>query len=159
MSKTNTAAADRDAEEWVARNGIDALGKLNRAPPDAPQPIASLDAERPLALEGLVGAPPMTTGLDAERPVHLESPVGLEGLGMFVVNEPDSAWEQLAPAKVAAELHGASLPSNGPRPKPEMKALHGVYLFRTREGGQGLLKIEGSTSHPAGVKIRYKLLQ
>ncbi|MFO1488587.1 MAG: protein kinase [Verrucomicrobiota bacterium] len=34
-----------------------------------------------------------------------------------------------------------------------------TYLFKTREGGKGLLQITGFTENPRGVKIRYKLVQ
>jgi len=34
-----------------------------------------------------------------------------------------------------------------------------TWLFRTREGGRGLLKILGQSHDPLGVKIRYKLVQ
>jgi hypothetical protein len=33
------------------------------------------------------------------------------------------------------------------------------YSFRTREGGEGMLQIIGSTDNPSGVKLRYKLVQ
>ncbi len=34
-----------------------------------------------------------------------------------------------------------------------------TYLFKTREGGKGLLQITGFTENPRGVKLRYKLVQ
>ena len=34
-----------------------------------------------------------------------------------------------------------------------------TYLFRTREGGRGMLQILGNSTNPAGVNIRYKLAQ
>jgi uncharacterized protein involved in exopolysaccharide biosynthesis len=34
-----------------------------------------------------------------------------------------------------------------------------TYLFKTREGGMGLLQITGFTENPRGVKLRYKLVQ
>jgi hypothetical protein len=34
-----------------------------------------------------------------------------------------------------------------------------TWLFRTREGGRGLLQILGQSNDPLGVKIRYKLVQ
>jgi serine/threonine protein kinase len=34
-----------------------------------------------------------------------------------------------------------------------------TYLFKTREGGKGLLQITGFTENPRGMKIRYKLVQ
>jgi hypothetical protein len=37
--------------------------------------------------------------------------------------------------------------------------LPATYLFKTREGGRGLLQITGFTENPRGVKIRYKLAQ
>jgi hypothetical protein len=37
--------------------------------------------------------------------------------------------------------------------------LPATYLFKTREGGMGVLQIVGFTNNPSGVKIRYKLVQ
>jgi serine/threonine protein kinase len=34
-----------------------------------------------------------------------------------------------------------------------------TYLFKTREGGMGILQITGFTENPRGMKIRYKLVQ
>jgi hypothetical protein len=34
-----------------------------------------------------------------------------------------------------------------------------VWLFKTREGGTGILQITGFTENPRGVKLRYKLVQ
>jgi len=34
-----------------------------------------------------------------------------------------------------------------------------TWLFRTREGGRGLLQILGQSHDPLGVKVRYKLVQ
>lgn len=34
-----------------------------------------------------------------------------------------------------------------------------TYVFKTREGGMGILQITGFTENPRGVKIRYKLVQ
>ena len=37
--------------------------------------------------------------------------------------------------------------------------LPATFVFRTREGGRGILKITGVTENPPGVKIRYKLVR
>ena len=34
-----------------------------------------------------------------------------------------------------------------------------TYLFRTREGGRGMLQILGNSTNPPGVQIRYKLVE
>ena len=34
-----------------------------------------------------------------------------------------------------------------------------TWLFKTREGGMGLVQITGFTENPRAVKIRYKLVQ
>jgi hypothetical protein len=39
------------------------------------------------------------------------------------------------------------------------KTLPATFLFKTREGGVGVLQITGFTDNPPGVKIRYKLVQ
>jgi len=33
------------------------------------------------------------------------------------------------------------------------------FLFKTREGGLGIIQIAGFTDNPKGVKIRYKMVQ
>ena len=37
--------------------------------------------------------------------------------------------------------------------------LPATHLFKTSEGGMGLLQITGFTDNPPGVKLRYKLVQ
>jgi hypothetical protein len=39
------------------------------------------------------------------------------------------------------------------------KGLPATFVFKTREGGMGILQITGFTDNPPGVKIRYKLVQ
>ena len=43
--------------------------------------------------------------------------------------------------------------------KPRDETDTPTYLFKTREGGMGLLQITSFTDNPRGVKIRYKLVQ
>ena len=67
-------------------------------------------------------------------------------------------WEQMAAREIAAELshvfpftNGNYLAARSDEPT--------TWLFKTREGGTGILQITGFTENPRGVKIRYKLVQ
>ena len=83
------------------------------------------------------------------------------GLGCFetaterVGNEQ---WEQMAAGEITAELshvfpltNGNYLAARSDEPT--------TWLFKTREGGTGILQITGFTENPRGVKLRYKLVQ
>jgi hypothetical protein len=66
-------------------------------------------------------------------------------------------WENLSPDKVAARLEKA----DGDLEVPALQTwgkLPSTWVFRTREGGMGLMQITGFTENPHGVKIRYKLV-
>ena len=67
-------------------------------------------------------------------------------------------WEKMAPREIMADLshvlpftNGNNLAAKSDEPT--------TWLFKTREGGMGLLQITGFTENPPGVKIHYKLVQ
>ncbi len=66
-------------------------------------------------------------------------------------------------AEVMGRLEGLRpAPVDSMQPKATMSADGGLpagFFFRTREGGMGILQIVGFTEDPAGVKIRYKMVQ
>jgi serine/threonine protein kinase len=78
------------------------------------------------------------------------------GIDMMVVPVPEEQWETITPESVREQL---------PAGKPNSPSLMGdgrlpaVYLFRTREGGTGILQIVEATDKPKGLKIRYKLVR
>jgi hypothetical protein len=74
--------------------------------------------------------------------------------------------KELAPADFAdltATQLAAMLAVAGTNPTQTKLALNSnepsIYGFQTREGGLGILQINGFTENPRGVKIRYKLAQ
>jgi hypothetical protein len=87
--------------------------------------------------------------------------MGLRALDMAVIETNALAWDGCTPGAIITALRGQShlgewklMPMLSPR-----VGLPGTYLFKTREGGAGLLQIIGFTENPRGVKIRYKLVQ
>ena len=61
----------------------------------------------------------------------------------------EKIWQLAAEARPAKKI--ALMLSDGKFPA--------TFVFKTREGGTGLLQITGFTENPRGVKIRYKLVQ
>jgi hypothetical protein len=69
-----------------------------------------------------------------------------------------NSWETLRPDTVVADLQtGEGLKEVAETRSPKM--LPATFLFKTREGGMGVVQIVGFTDNPHGVKIRYKLVQ
>jgi len=84
---------------------------------------------------------------------------GLVGIDMIVRPLAGPQWESLKPQ---AALENEVLKQGTPGSPVFLSAkgeLPQTFLFRTREGGTGLLQITGFTNNPRGVKIRYKLVQ
>jgi chromosome segregation ATPase len=69
---------------------------------------------------------------------------------------PDN-WENITPTQLAAQLRSVQ-----PLRETVLRGenmLPTTFLFKTREGGMGILQITGYTDNPRCVKIRYKLVQ
>jgi len=85
---------------------------------------------------------------------------GLNGLNTILIPLDRSAWDGMSPEAVVAVVAPV---------KPETtrwtmattltNGLPATHLFKTSEGGMGLLQITGFTDNPPGVKLRYKLVQ
>jgi serine/threonine protein kinase/Flp pilus assembly protein TadD len=92
------------------------------------------------------------TGVDAVGMSSQET-LGLGGFDMIAIPADKAQWE------ISTEELQKTL-SQG---KPGMAQMSGkgelpaTYLFKTREGGLGVLQIVGFSENPAGVKFRYKL--
>jgi hypothetical protein len=82
---------------------------------------------------------------------------GLECPGMTVADATLADWDGLPATAVAGRLENAeklyapALQTWGKLPA--------TWVFRTREGGLGLLQITSFTENSRGVKLRYKLVQ
>jgi predicted Ser/Thr protein kinase len=82
---------------------------------------------------------------------------GLVGLDIAAIPVGNELWDESTAEGVLEQLSTAK-----PRDTFLFKAggvLSATWLFRTREGGAGILQITGFTENPRGVKIRYKLVQ
>jgi hypothetical protein len=82
---------------------------------------------------------------------------GLECPGMTVADATLADWDDLPATAVAARLQDVEK-LDAPALQTWGK-LPATWVFRTREGGLGLLQITGFTENPRGVKLRYKLVQ
>jgi len=84
---------------------------------------------------------------------------GLMGLDLVSVPVDSQFWanpapmviEMVAPAKVDFRISSLRVSTNSQTPA--------TFVFKTAEGGMGILQIISSTNNPPGVKIRYKLVQ
>ena len=96
-----------------------------------------------------------------ERKIDLQSDASgnsLTAYDMAVVAVPNEQFNTSAEA-VAQSWQPAS-----PEPVEGYAPLHATnvpatWLFKTREGGMGVLQVAGFTEKPRGVKLRYKLVQ
>ena len=95
------------------------------------------------------------TGVDALGMVGAPTR-GLSGFDMVAMAVKSDQWE------VSISELEQTLAMGKPGTPAEMSGkgeLPATYLFKTREGGMGVLQIVGFTNNPPGVKIRYKLVQ
>jgi biopolymer transport protein ExbD len=96
------------------------------------------------------------TGIDA---MGNTSPAvrGLVGFEMVAVPIASQEWD-----KTGRDRSSYWLTMSQPGTPTAMSGkgeLPATYVFRTREGGKGLLQIIGFAENPPGVRIRYKLVQ
>jgi hypothetical protein len=83
----------------------------------------------------------------------------LLGMNSVIVTAPTNAWDTVTAPDV---VNNWDLLRNEPRQMKAFGAALGksdTYIFKTREGGMGLLQLTGFTDNPRGVKLRYKLVQ
>jgi hypothetical protein len=97
-------------------------------------------------------------GIDALCDV--DAPVsGLLGIDMVIWPMPDTTWETLGPKELSEQGLGGSAKPPFPVSMSAAGKLPATFVFRTRQGGVGILQIVGFTEQPRGVKIRYKMVQ
>jgi hypothetical protein len=116
--------------------------------------VASVNNPRPLlnwmvehGADLLVTDDPSSTNLD----FHVDD-------GLLLPPADNSTFDSIAASNVGRQLVKPGASQDVSVPKVEVGALP-VLLFKTREGGVGVLRISGVTENPRGVKIRYKLVQ
>ncbi len=84
---------------------------------------------------------------------------GLVGIEMVAFPFASPRWDSVtAEQLIGDQTLGAAQP-NSLVPISAKGDLPATYIFKTREGGTGILQIVGFSSDPHGVKIRYKLVQ
>jgi len=79
--------------------------------------------------------------------------------GGFVALPVQSNLWQTATAPAVTGLLSQARSDGNISPMRANTVLPGTFLFKTREGSEGILQILGFTEQPRGVKIRYKLVQ
>jgi len=99
-------------------------------------------------------------GIDAGGGMQPEI-MGLIGFDLIASPRPNDTWDAMTPERLVAIEKGAFSLSKPGNPV-FLSARGGVpatWIFKTREGGIGILQIVGFTEGPKGVRIRYKMLQ
>ena len=99
-------------------------------------------------------------GIDAGGGMQPEI-MGLIGFDVIVFPVRNEAWERMSAANLSTDNESAFKSAKPGNPvfltgKGELPV---TYIFKTREGGMGILQIVGFTEDPKGVKIRYKMVQ
>ena len=85
---------------------------------------------------------------------------GLVGFNTVIVPMDKSAWDNLLPEAVVATVAPAKpVTTRWTMSTTLTNGLPATHLFKTSEGGIGILQIIGFTDNPPGVRIRYKLVQ
>jgi hypothetical protein len=92
-------------------------------------------------------------GIDA----MLGEPQRLVALNMSVVQILPVEWDTVSAAAVSERLGLGSPPAY--QVLGRQGAVPPTYLFKTRDGGKGVLQFTHVNDNPRGVKIRYKLVQ
>lgn len=98
------------------------------------------------------------TGIDAEGNVGKDS-FGLLCFDMKVNEVAGGRWDTISAAEIEKELKKGQSQSGDPIMTADKGKPATMYVFKTREGGRGILQITAFTEKPRGVKIRYKLVQ
>jgi hypothetical protein len=118
------------SEKYIEENGVDVIGQLNWFASEPSGPVEP----KIIPLNGLCCAS-----------------------WTFAQEVEDASWNAAADwvavqaKQIAHTFEHSSMSGVGDLPR--------TYLFKTREGGMGILQITGLTDYPRGAKIRYKLVQ
>ncbi|HYA79030.1 MAG TPA: Ig-like domain-containing protein, partial [Candidatus Nitrosopolaris sp.] len=85
---------------------------------------------------------------------------GLVGLNTVLLPVDKSAWDNMSPEAVIAAVEPVKPDSTRWTMATTLtNGLPATHLFKTSEGGMGILQILGFTDNPPGVEMRYKLVQ
>jgi len=78
---------------------------------------------------------------------------------MAVVPAASNSWDVVTPQQVVTNWGLGQQEPNKITPISTVTEKTDTFLFRTREGGLGVLQILGRATSPTAVKIRYRLLR
>ncbi len=122
----------RRTNDFMEKNGVDAIGtlKIPELNPNNPD-----QPKKILELNGLC----CINGTSAKE------------IDSSNWNNADAGWVAENAGKIQVGVDTWMISGMGDLPI--------TYLFKTREGGMGILQITGFTENPRGVKLRYKLVQ
>jgi hypothetical protein len=80
----------------------------------------------------------------------------LSGFDMAVVTAPAQCWDELSPAQAARRLDLESIDSFAIMSHGRPSTLPDTCVFRTRDGGIGILQVTELVTDPPGLRVRYK---
>jgi hypothetical protein len=98
------------------------------------------------------------TGVDVTAPAG-SSPSLISRGGEFIALPVQTSLWDSASAQEIERLIAEARPERKTAVMRSDGELPATFVFRTREGGMGILQITGLTENPRGVKIRYKLVR
>ena len=117
-------------------------------------PPADLNSEHEEAVVAWI----RSKGVDAMAETSV-SVQGLIGFDMVVQPVASELWDSVTAETILTREMLARAPAALRHPCPARVPLPVTYMFKTREGGLGILQIVGFAENPKGVKIRYRMVQ
>jgi serine/threonine protein kinase/type II secretory pathway pseudopilin PulG len=92
----------------------------------------------------------------ADAAAGIIGPNVLSGFDMAVIAAPAQCWEELSPVQAARRLDSEPNSSFKIMSYGNASALPDTCVFKTRDGGIGILQVTEYLSNPPGLKVRYK---
>ena len=109
---------------------------------------ASMNNPRPMLNWMVQQGADLTVTMGAGAGLHLDDGVLLRLVG-------EQTFESVAASTVRRQLGGGGGAQDVSIPRAEVKA-QPVFVYRTREGGMGVLQVLGPSQDPRNLRIRFK---
>ncbi len=109
---------------------------------------ASMNNPRPMLNWMVQQGADLTVQMGAGAGLHLDD-------GVLLRLEGDATFESVAASTVRRQLGGGGGAQNVSIPRAEVQA-QPVFVYRTREGGMGVLQVLGASQDPRSLRIRFK---